>query len=74
MAKTIILDTFRLTYVDCEEEYKSAVKAVFKNKPIPKTFKNVPLFGCSSIEDDDEEFNYLNESEKKIQLILKEWY
>ncbi|CAD8063609.1 unnamed protein product [Paramecium sonneborni] len=72
LAKKIILDTFRLTYVDCEAEYLSALKVVFKNKQIPKTFKNVPLFGCNTNEnDEDEEFNYLNESEKKIQLILK---
>lgn len=32
LAKKIILDTFRLTYVDCEAEYLSALKVVFKNK------------------------------------------
>lgn len=32
LAKKIILDTYRLTYVDCEAEYVSATKVVFKNK------------------------------------------
>ena len=45
-AKTIILDILKLTYLDWDLEYLSALKVVFKNKPIPKTFKHVPVFGC----------------------------
>lgn len=51
--RDIILDMFKLKFIDNDTKYKATLETVFKNKQIPKIFKNVPLFGLKWEEDED---------------------
>lgn len=66
--RPITLDLFKMTFVDCAAQYKATVGVVFKNRELPTSFKNVPLFGVQ--EDFFDEFEDVVETDRKLQLLL----